>query len=422
MAIDDVFDDGEAQAGAQAFAAFLALNPVEAFGKARQMFASDSGAMVGHPQDDEPLAAGKVGGQQRQAHPPRQARGDGGVGGGIHGHLNLQHAEVGRIFQAVVDEVLGHLQQLVPVAGDQGQTARRHRGLQFHAALGGDGGEGVEDVEHGDHHIDAALRGDVFVQLDAAQRHQIVDQPGHASGLGGHDAEKPLAGHRVVLGVAAQGLDEAGEGGQRRAQLVASVGQEVGAHALVAAAVCLVAHDQQGQEGAVGGLRQGTGEDAPEPVLGAAALIGRLVGHAAEQAFVHRFQNPGVTDGRHQGHAFALYTEEFPGSEVGEGHPAVGEVQGVPRRDHQHRVRQAFHHGGEPRPVALGGGGDFGQRCFSERHHAVLQGGSFLSAPAWAKLRRPAPGAKPGQAREPGKPVVRSGEAQRRSAAARGLG
>ena len=47
-----------------------------------------------------------------------------------------------------------------------------------------------------------------------------------------HDAEKTLARFGVVLGGALQRFDEAGQSGQRRAQLMAGIGDEVGAHFL----------------------------------------------------------------------------------------------------------------------------------------------------------------------------------------------
>ena len=72
----------------------------------------------------------------------------------------------------------------------------------------------------------------MLVELDPRQRQQILDEPGHARGLPVHDREKPLARLGVVARRAAQGLDKAGQRGERRAQLVARIGDEVGAHLL----------------------------------------------------------------------------------------------------------------------------------------------------------------------------------------------
>ncbi|MNL35759.1 hypothetical protein D3C87_1578070 [compost metagenome] len=87
----------------------------------------------------------------------------------------------------------------------------------------------------------------MLVQLDPAERQQVGDQAPHAVGLNGHDVEELVARLGIVLGVALQRLDEAGQRGQGRAQLVAGVGQEVDAHHLHAAGVGLVAQRQQSQ-------------------------------------------------------------------------------------------------------------------------------------------------------------------------------
>ena len=72
----------------------------------------------------------------------------------------------------------------------------------------------------------------MLVLLDARQHQEIVDQAAHAVGLLGHDAEEALAGVGIVARRPAQGLDEAGEARDRRLELVAGVGDEIGAHAL----------------------------------------------------------------------------------------------------------------------------------------------------------------------------------------------
>ena len=89
----------------------------------------------------------------------------------------------------------------------------------------------VGDVaQHGDE-IDAVRRAAVDAHLGAAQRQEIVDQPPHAPRLVEHDAQEFFRGRRIVARRAEQRLDEAGERGERRAQLVAGIGDEIGAHA-----------------------------------------------------------------------------------------------------------------------------------------------------------------------------------------------
>jgi hypothetical protein len=67
-------------------------------------------------------------------------------------------------------------------------------------------------------------------QLDTRQREQVVDQPRHAPGLRLHDVEEAAARLRIVAGRPLQRVDEAGQRGQRRTQLVADIGDEIGAH------------------------------------------------------------------------------------------------------------------------------------------------------------------------------------------------
>ena len=92
--------------------------------------------------------------------------------------------------------------------------------------------QAVGDLAHDRHEIDRRVGPLMRAQLDARQRQQIVDQPRHAPGLRLHDAEEAFARRRIVARRALQGLDEAGERGERRAQLVAGIGDEVGAHLL----------------------------------------------------------------------------------------------------------------------------------------------------------------------------------------------
>ena len=69
-----------------------------------------------------------------------------------------------------------------------------------------------------------------FLCLDAAQRQQVLDQALHAAGLDLHRAEKPLGRGGVVPGRSAQRFDKAQKRRQRRAQLVADIGDEIAPH------------------------------------------------------------------------------------------------------------------------------------------------------------------------------------------------
>ena len=111
------------------------------------------------------------------------------------------------------------------------------------------------------------------LELDAAQRDQIVDEPRHAPRLLDHDLEEALAGLPVVAGSTLQRLDEAQQRGQRRAQLMADVGDEIDAHALDPLGLGEVAQHDQQQGLPAAGLSGADGRDpALEPAVDRDAL------------------------------------------------------------------------------------------------------------------------------------------------------
>ena len=71
----------------------------------------------------------------------------------------------------------------------------------------------------------------MLAHFDPAQREKVIDEPRHARGLLAHDAEKARPCYRIVAGAPLQGLDEADERSERRAQLMARIGNEIRAHA-----------------------------------------------------------------------------------------------------------------------------------------------------------------------------------------------
>ncbi len=90
----------------------------------------------------------------------------------------------------------------------------------------------VGDVPGNLAEVDGGVGPQMLLLLDPRQRQQIVDETRHPPTLLAHDAEKLLLRAKVVLRRALQRFDEAEQRGQRRAQLVAGVGDEVGAHPL----------------------------------------------------------------------------------------------------------------------------------------------------------------------------------------------
>ena len=108
-------------------------------------------------------------------------------------------------------------------------------------------------IAHHSCQIDAIRRRDMLVLLDPGQRQQIVDQPAHAPGLHAHDVEEFLARLGIVLGVALERVDEAGDRGQRRAQLVAGIGDEIGPRLLGPLACRQIVEQQRGHLRRLGG-------------------------------------------------------------------------------------------------------------------------------------------------------------------------
>ncbi len=86
----------------------------------------------------------------------------------------------------------------------------------------------------------------MLVGLDPRQRDQVVDQPLHPPRLARHDAQEARADRRLVGAVGIlERLDEADQAGERRAQFVAGVGDEIDAHPLGRARRAMIAEPHQ---------------------------------------------------------------------------------------------------------------------------------------------------------------------------------
>src|SRR5687768_8506406 len=81
VAVDDVFDDGEAQAGALPFAAFLTLDAIEALGEPRQMLARHARPVVADDQSGIAQPRLTIRGDEGQARGAALARAAGPGGG-----------------------------------------------------------------------------------------------------------------------------------------------------------------------------------------------------------------------------------------------------------------------------------------------------------------------------------------------------
>ena len=179
MAVDDVLDDGEAEAGAADGARARRVDPVEALGQARQMHARNPWAVVAHRERHAgaapPLPPARAVAPQRDRDPPAFAA----------------------VLHRVVEQVGDHLGKLVRIAGDVRQPlldgeCERHtpRGEAWCERLRPAAGK------HGE--IELARGRGVFGEFDARQAQEVVDQPAHPRRLFGHDREEPRLRLAVV--------------------------------------------------------------------------------------------------------------------------------------------------------------------------------------------------------------------------------
>ena len=112
----------------------------------------------------------------------------------------------------------------------RGDRARLQREIEGHVPRGQDRRHRLRLRPRQLAEIDTPLGRLVFRDLDARQTQEVVDQPAHPVGLLSHDPEEARLRLRIVLRRAAQRLDKADEGGERRPQLMAGIGDEIGAH------------------------------------------------------------------------------------------------------------------------------------------------------------------------------------------------
>ena len=146
----------------------------------------------------------------------------------------------------------------------------------------------------------------------------------------------------VVARRALQGLDEAGQGGERRAQFVAGIGDEVGAHLLDAPQRREIVKSHQHQIGPVqAGLALDRHHDGLEPAVERAALgIGDALLLAARRGAADCFDQFGHAQGQRHRLALPQRRRQRAGVLVERQHPAV-----AVERDH--RIGQAGDHGAE---------------------------------------------------------------------------
>ena len=211
MAVDDVLDDGEAQPGAADRARAARVHPVEPLGQPRQVLARNARPVDRRP--SAPRRAAPASAARPPARPPAAPRPPSRP---YFTALSSRFCTTCASWSAS------------PSTGGNPSASARSSVTPRSASRGSNpAARPAQQLGQ----IDPLRRRLVLGQLDARQAEQVVDQPVHPRRLLRHDAEEALLRRRVVGRRAAQRLDEADQPGQRRAQLVAGIGDEVGAHA-----------------------------------------------------------------------------------------------------------------------------------------------------------------------------------------------
>jgi len=227
VALRDVLDDREPQTRAAAGARAAAVDAVEALGQARQVLARDAGAGVGDLDRHAAVAA--------RLQP------------------QLDAARGLRVAHRVVDEVADGALQFVATARQlpSRRKLERERVPALRERLAVD--EHLLQQRCG---IEPLAGGRARAAFQRGQRQQVGHQRLHALGLLRHQRE-----HARALGLGQrqrrQRLDEARQHGERGADLVRDVGDEVAPHGVDALALGDVLRQQQALVVAVGAQQQG---------------------------------------------------------------------------------------------------------------------------------------------------------------------
>ena len=254
--LDEVFDDGEAEAGAAEGAVAGGVDAVETHEDAGEVLGGDADAGVAHGDD-------------------------GGVAGAAE--VEFDAAAGGRVGDGIVDEVVDDKAQGFAVAGHD-EIGGFGGGDEGDVFLGGDGlesfvGEGDDGVE-----IDRHALEEVGGGFEASEDEEIVDELVQAIALGGDAGEETLAIGSGHAGVVEEGADDGGDGGERGLEFVGNVGGEGAADLLEATQFGEIVEDKEHAEGGVAGIGErgsGDGEDAIVGVGLEADLAGDAVGLVA---------------------------------------------------------------------------------------------------------------------------------------------
>jgi hypothetical protein len=290
---------GQAEAGAALRAAAAGVDPVEAFGEPRDMLGRDPLALVGDGQHD--LLVG-------QLRPHRDRAG-------------------AAVADGVADEVVEQLVDLDPVGEDRWKPGRDLAPDRAAAA----GGLALR-VPH--RFVDEGRKIHLVgwrreaLRLDPRQRDQVFDHPLHPPRLVVDDRGEAPAGLAIELPIlVVECLGIAEDGGERRAQLVAGIGDEIDPHAL--GGMGLAAIGEADEARAVG--KQG---DAHHPAPLGAADSDQLDLVAAGRRLAEPLERDRVADGEADVLADDMLAQHRPRRRIGDRDP--------PLRDDQARLGQSL--------------------------------------------------------------------------------
>ena len=176
----------------------------------------------------------------------------------------------------------------------------------------------------------------MLLLLNARQRQQVLDQPRHPPPLLAHDGQEPVAGLRVVMRRALQGLDEADERSERGAQFMTGVGDEVDAQALDPPRFGLIAErDQRRHDFAVARRERGDA-DVKQPFDRHPFAPLHGLGFAARHHPTPRVDDVGGAQAEHE-----RIADPKPGQELQR--RLVGRRRALVRADDDRRLRHRAH-------------------------------------------------------------------------------
>src|SRR6516225_837074 len=185
MMIENMLHEREPEAGATLRAAVRNIDAIEPLGKPRQVFRRNSRPVILYGNAGLAQARRRVAAFEQDV--------DTLAGRGI--------------FQRILHEILQRPEQLVAVAQNH-EPIDRELDVHVDPPVSGQHLQTVNDLANDRHDIDLLDWTQVYIELNARERQEVVDQPRHPGRLYLHDREEAIPRFRIVARGAAQGLDE----------------------------------------------------------------------------------------------------------------------------------------------------------------------------------------------------------------------